>query len=155
MKYISLLFLLTASYLVKGHDIPVANFSLLENEQILELEMEFDQKDLVQAVTKGQTQANKSIRNNLIKQYLLQHISIKINGVVSSIKILKFEERGHHFFIKAKLKKTSDSIKRIDFKTNILINEIEDQNNVLIADVNCVSRGFRLTKKRQAITIMY
>ena len=154
MKYLFLLVLLLPSIFVLAHDIPATYFTLFENEHIMELEIEFDRADMDKALQKEKNVDGLS-KTQLLKQYLHKHIVFKFNGNQAPMKILSIKNQGHHVFVKATLKKTGHPIKKIDFKTTFLLVERPDQNNILTADVNCITRGFRLSKKRMAILVEY
>lgn len=136
-----------------AHDVPVAHFNLLEKDDRLMMEMEFDQGALASAILDKKDRS--SLTNRQIKEYLSNHIQLTINKRIITIRIDRIKKKGHHVFVQATIAKPRLIIEQVLFKNTCLINVVPDHTNVLMTDINCITRGFQLNKERQEVSFSY
>ncbi len=155
MRCLILFFLMGMAAHLLGHDVPIAHFNLVEKADHLVLDMEFDLAALEAAVLAAQSGKGSVVSNAQIKDYLATHLQLTINDRRSAIQVGRISRKGHHIYLVARVKKRVTIIEKVDFKNTCLIAVVPDHNNVLMTDINCIKRGFRLHQDRQQVSFTY
>lgn len=129
------------------HDLPVATYNLQVSDFEIDIEIEFHQTDLQNALK------SYNFIEHEVSNYITTNTKWIINDKVQVLQVCEFKTDDYHFIVKAQIN-TEEIIKKIELFNNCLINEIADHSNVVyVYQKNKKVRGFRSHKERQTLFI--
>jgi hypothetical protein len=115
----------------------VTHFKLNANTKILETSVKLFTNDLETALKKFDGKpvdlingSNKEELNKLINNYLLQHLSIKINGKAANFNYVGYEIEKDVTWIYIEYKKVK-ALKTLDIENSLLYDSFDKQTNIV------------------------
>lgn len=150
MKYSFIYTLLFVCCGFVAHNTPMAFFELTLMEDAIEVEMEFEQKALEDAI---QSKFVKEGSNELIEAYLVKHTAWVINDETNALEILSVDKKKGHVYVQAQLK-VDGAVKSIAVQNTCLINDVEGHYNIIRLKQQDRLREFGLNKERTSTEIV-
>lgn len=127
------------------HDIAIAVFDFTQKEEKIILDIHFDKEDLEAALAEKES----------VENYLFDHLKIQVNHQYIPIKIDQININDFHYEIKGSLNLKAQKIQSIHIQNTCLVEEIPNHSNVIHANFNDKTRGFRMHLDRQEISFEY
>lgn len=142
----SLLFLLAFALIeVKAHDMPIAFFNLMIEEEGVGLTIMLDKTDF-EATLKPR--ASGALSPGEIETYLYENMTWFFDGERADIDICTIEQVQDHYQIKARFAESAPSFSGVKVINTCLVDSIEKHSNVLNVEYAGKKRAFRLHKDR-------
>lgn len=130
------------------HDVPVATFTVYEEEGDLLLNVEFDSNDFLNS-----TEMKKdSVSSSRLEAYLNKQTSWVLNSEKLQLMVTHHDFRNGHLFVYVNLGKLPNKLTELRVENSCLINVSHQTNNVIIK-LTDERKGYRMHKDRTSISV--
>jgi len=131
--------------LLPTHDMSIAliDIHLDESHRIT---FEIDENDLLSETT---------LEESALQNYIKEHFQMSINDQLVSIEISDIEKSKDHLIINTVMDLTFHSVSSLEINSDLLMNAISDQSNVVRIYYYEKVRGFRMHSGRKKIVAEY
>lgn len=148
MKHFLFSFLLLSNIVAAEkpiHDMPLAFFNLMIEEEGISLTILLDKVDFEETINQ---QFNKPLSSEKVENYLLRNMTWIFNEKKAEVEICTIEQVQDHYQIKAHFARNDKNISSIKFINTCLVDTIEKHSNILNVEYEDIQRTFRLHKGR-------
>lgn len=152
MKYIVSCFLLAVSLHGLAHEGHQAFYRLFVENGTLTLEAKLEIPDLKSAVEKEEFCTEGQDFNFCAGTWLIDHISIRIDGTIHSLTLEASATEEGHLFLTYSLGNLPEDFKQIDVKNTAFISVFGHYENLFEIEVDNHKRGYKLTETRTSIS---
>ncbi len=144
------LFLFTLLFTSPPHDIAMAKFDVIQNNETISLEVSFDREDLES--TFGE---HVEINEETVGNYLNKKTSWTFNNESPTIKVVSLSEDRLFYRVSCQFEGSYSNIKKIKVQNTCLLEQVDGHSNIVSFEVNGKYRMFRMHEGRQEIFVGY
>ncbi len=141
-----------------AHDVPLAIFQVRAEEDHLALKIRFIREDLEETLlqeTPALDLSDTEIRNELIENYLGQHLRWLIDGKAENTLIDRIEADEHHILIVGRIGNAKTTASKLEIWNTCLLGVVDGHSNIVHSYLHDKERAFRMSEKRQKIVMEY
>lgn len=130
------------------HNVQVAFFRLYESDEILQLDVDIELKDIISELNVEE----EEISEKVLKDYLKHNLQFQFDSKISELNIYKFQMEAKHLTIQARFDDTKPSFQSLNIKNTCLLS-LEDHSNIIEIRVQDQERDFLMNKERTSIQV--
>lgn len=153
-SYLPILLLAGCCLLSFGfHDIQMAKFRMVEEENGYSFHLSFDRKDILEAVYAASAYEEDVLSQ--ISKYVKAHLTYTIDGADVKYSMDDIEYTNDNILLKGEFEHFNGTIKKIRVENTCLINHVPGQLNIMEFYIKEKKRFFRLSADRIATVVEY